>query len=252
MDETLDTTEMMTPLILNELMKRKKQGRLPPELQQRVDRLWTETLEVYRRTLAEAGGENAPGAEDKANGQAHAFLIRSTVVTDDEMGHWVQKLDGRRVVVILDSCHSGGLNPTGGPADPTRARGARGRPGGFDFLRSEFARLKDLDQPSLTVLSAASEDEASAELGGQANGAFTAALLSLVAQKPAPIDIRQALDFSRTSIAEEIEARNRLRARRNLEPIKVFVPQLFTTDPQPVYLTLPPAPTDVDPAHEED
>jgi len=35
-------------------------------------------------------------------------VLRASMVLDDTFGRWVQELDGRRVVVILDTCHSGG------------------------------------------------------------------------------------------------------------------------------------------------
>jgi len=34
--------------------------------------------------------------------------IRRTALTDDTFGRWIQDLDGRRVVLILDTCHSAG------------------------------------------------------------------------------------------------------------------------------------------------
>jgi len=34
--------------------------------------------------------------------------VQKTAITDDAMGRWIQELDGRKIVVIVDACHSGG------------------------------------------------------------------------------------------------------------------------------------------------
>ncbi len=45
--------------------------------------------------------------------------MRHSCVTDDQFGHWLQRLAGRQIVVILDACHSAGFADEGkgfGPA----------------------------------------------------------------------------------------------------------------------------------------
>src|SRR5207248_1192572 len=34
--------------------------------------------------------------------------VRGTMLMDKTFGRWVQELDGRKLIVILDACHSGG------------------------------------------------------------------------------------------------------------------------------------------------
>ena len=57
------------------------------------------------------------GDEDKEPNGLDEFLVpynaspedlEGTVVMDDTLGRWIQALDGRRVVIILDCCYSGG------------------------------------------------------------------------------------------------------------------------------------------------
>jgi Caspase domain len=256
MDETIDTTEMMTPFAALQLEKEQEKGQLPAGLAERVRALLKAGFEVYNRILTQLGGENAPGAKEAATKQLVGAIMRPTVVTDDEMGHWIQKLDGRRIVVIMDSCHSGGMNRTeGAPTKDLEVR--RGR---FDFLSGEFARLKDLDQPSLTVLGAASEDESSTEVGLDRNGAFTGAILKLMSSSAGPVDARQALDHSKTAIIERYRVLNEARARHNrehpqdkpMEPGKPFTPSFFTTDAKPIYLKPPAADSNADPAQKKD
>jgi Domain of unknown function (DUF4384)/Caspase domain len=249
MDKVLVPYDAIGPGVLMLLDKRDKAGQLEPGLAQRVRGLFQVVIDTVNRVLAQLGGKSVPGAEDKAFRKATVNLLHQTQLTDDEMGHWVQKLDGRRVVVILDACRSGGMNKTEGPPD----KGLNGEPRarrGFDFLSGEFSRLKDLDQPNLTVLAAASENQDSAEFSSDKNGIFTASIIGLLAKAQGPVDARMAIETATADIAakfKEFERNIDLQIlthperKEQLEKQKggVFTPTLFTTDPKPVYLKLP-------------
>lgn len=250
LDETIDPHDEMGLCEFDELLGRQKKGLLPPALNERINRLAPEAVAIYQKTKAATSNLGDKESTIRALKQVDAYVRRMTGISDDEMGHWVQKLDGRRVTVILDACHSGGQTPTGGagqaPRENPRKKGA-----GFDFLTGEFTRLKDLDQPSLTVLAAAGEAETSLEVSSMDNGLFTTALLHAM-KRPAPVDMKAASDAARADVSAFIEGVNRARTEANKTLpadkrralIKPFVPQLFTTDPQPVYLI--PAPESSD------
>jgi hypothetical protein len=68
-------------------------------------------------------GGRCPSGDPNKSGELQDFLvpydgrlgngtdldsIRSSMVLDDTFARWIQALDGRKVVVILDACHSGG------------------------------------------------------------------------------------------------------------------------------------------------
>ncbi len=261
LDETIAPYETIDILSFMQLRKQAGAGQLPPALQERVRQLEPGYEQTIRSTMEEAGNAEPDAAlRLKAFQRANGYLMRQTSVTDDELGHWIQKLDGRRVVVILDSCHSGGLNPTA-TAPLKGLKGSPRRAAGFDFLIGEFARLKDLNQPSLTVLAAASESQSSIERNVDENGMFTTSIIRLLERSGGPVDARQVIDQSRPEIAQKIREANDRRTAANrlrppddqLEMVDLFVPQLFTTDPQPVYLK-PPAPTaaDAEATHPED
>jgi hypothetical protein len=79
--------------------------------------------------------------------------IRRTMVLDDAFGRWLQEWDGRRIVVVLDACHSAGLSDGGkslARSAPTAAQPEA--PRGFDFLDSELARIKDIGQRETALL----------------------------------------------------------------------------------------------------
>jgi Domain of unknown function (DUF4384)/Caspase domain len=246
LDEVLSPFDTMGPAILFMLRAQAKAGNLDPALSQRVNKQYMAASEYYDGVLAKLGGKQAPGALEKADKLTALFVINQTSVNDDDMGHWVQKLDGRRVVVILDACRSGGMTnieerPTKGTDDgPRRKRG-------FDFLSGEFARLKDLNQPSLTLIAAATDKEDSVEFGRDRNGIFTKAILELLAGSEGPVDARQVIENAKVVLAaraEEVNGRIDAAIKANpqekekLEKQKFepFTPTLFTTDTQPVYL----------------
>ena len=271
LDEVLNPYDDMGLCILDQLVGRQKQGLLAPALSERVVRLWEGAKATYEKAMAEASNLDEKEANIKANREAGAYVNRMTSVTDDEMGHWMQKLDGRRVVVILDACRSGGMTPTGGggeaqPRGPlkgdlgfdaltgefARAREPRKEEADFDFLTGEFARLKDLDQPSLTVFAAAGESESSIEMKSMENGLFTTAILEKIRRSP-PVELKSVSGSIRDEVVAFVESLNKRKTEMNktlppekqLKPTKPFVPQLFTTDPQPVYLVPPPESADV-------
>ncbi len=79
----------------------------------------------------------------------------NTRLVDDEFGRIIQDFDGRRVVVILDTCHSGGLSEATKGLTP---------PGGyFDFIDNELARTKDIGQKDAAMLCSSDSHEISVE-----------------------------------------------------------------------------------------
>ena len=236
-DELLVPYDAVNGSIWVAFIRLRKEGKLPPECVELMNRLGPSVSDVFDRAYTEAGGD---GNKEEANRQgarkASAFLFRSSAVGDDEMGHWLQKLDGRHVVVITDACRSGGLVPTGGPTKKGLKRLGQVETGGFDFLKSSMSRLKDLDQRSLTVLTAASEQQDSAEYSKSRNGLFTEMLLKILTLSTDPVDTQQAWEFSRQQISDFFTRRNEYRVAHNLPPDTVFEPQLFSTEPTPIAL----------------
>ena len=51
----------------------------------------------------------ANGADPGHPEATNAALLRETGISDDLFGRWLQRLDGRHVVVILGSCYGGGF-----------------------------------------------------------------------------------------------------------------------------------------------
>ena len=75
--------------------------------------------------------------------------LRNSVLLDDHFGRLLQHLDGRKVVLVLDTCHSGG--------QATAEKGLGGLEdvkalGGLDMLDGELQHTKDIGQKETALL----------------------------------------------------------------------------------------------------
>jgi hypothetical protein len=237
-DELLITYNALDVPALNALLEQRKQGQLVPQWESLLNGLDPEVHSVYQQAFAAAGGDaNQDEASEKASKQVQAFLLRRTAVSDDEMGHWLQKLDGRHVVVMADACHSGGMAATGlGGTKGLEASVRRRRPAGFTFLKKSLIRLKDLNQPSLTLLAAATEPTSTLESSGDRNSWFTTYVLERLNGSPGPVDTQQVFEHTKDQIARRFVRTNARRLAVGNPPLETFEPMLTTTEPTPVVL----------------
>lgn len=107
--------------------------------------------------------EGTRRGESRAAGLAR---FRATNITDDTLAAWLAPLAGRQVVLIFDTCHSGGL--AGDKAAGEKAVGEKSADGkllvtdlGKSFWLDEAARVKDIVQLNTLVLTSCAADEQS-------------------------------------------------------------------------------------------
>jgi hypothetical protein len=100
----------------------------------------------------DTGGDEADGLDEYLTpfgcNMDSLQTIQQSVITDDVLGHWLQKLDGRRVAIVLDTCYAGGFHQGEKevpPPDPTPDAP-------FDFLQGEVVRTKEIGQEGVIVL----------------------------------------------------------------------------------------------------
>ncbi len=137
-DEILLTHDFAGPAMLTYLFQ-----------QQQANKLDQAGLERFRQLVLISGIK--PGAtEQPSDEQIASNLMRSTGVSDDLLGRWVQALDGRRVIVILDTCYSGGY------ANVEKSFSAADVKDKIDFLDTELGRLKDIGQTDALLLGSSS------------------------------------------------------------------------------------------------
>ena len=129
------------------------------------------------------------------NEEANVALIRETGISDDLFGRWLQRLDGRRVVVILGSCHSGGFAATAkGDTEATE-------PLAFDFLDGEISRLKDIGQEEQALLAAAMSSEVARESRDLGMSVMPYFLERVIRNVESPVTLEQAFELCRVEVA---------------------------------------------------
>ena len=182
----------------------------------------------YGADLARASMAKANNNTEAASKMMEQVFVRATAVTDDQFGHWLQALDGRQVIVVLDVCHSGGFsaNERGIQAGQFRAP-AQQRKEKFDFLDQEIVRLKDIGQSNAALFTACSAQETTMERLEKDNGVMTYSLMETLQRatgKLTLIDAHRQVSALMTSYQEQI---NRKRIEAGLQARPINQPLLF-------------------------
>jgi hypothetical protein len=150
------------------------------------------------------------------------------MVLDDTFGRWIQELDGRRVLVVLDTCHSGGqgqeksLRTASTPAAPAR--------GAFDFLDGELARMKDIGQRETALLASSAASQVSFERREGDLSTMTYFLLGQLQADSRPLELKDAFAGLQSDVAKYVEA---------TFPGTTQTPVLVNNLASPLYLRLP-------------
>jgi hypothetical protein len=145
--------------------------------------------------------EGTRAGESAAAGRAR---FRQTNITDDELARWLQELQGRQVVMILDTCHSGGV--------------AEGKLLAESFLTDEATRVKDIAQLNTVILTSCAADEQSLFEGTRNKTMWFTYCLSEAIENPQikrPLTVQQAHEYTRRRMRELLREGN---AGRDQEP----------------------------------
>jgi hypothetical protein len=137
---------------------------------------------------------------------ARIARAKSTSILDDTLARWLQELSGRQVVLVLDTCFSGGFVKE--KKVPIQA----------NLLANEAARVKDISQMNIIVLSSCASDEQS-QFEGTANQTmwFTYCLSDLFEnpETPKPLTVDDAFVRVRKRMKQLLTQAN---AAREQEP----------------------------------
>ena len=164
--------------------------------------------------------------------KASELLVRSTGVTDDLFGHWLQWLDGRQVIVILDICHAGGFSTQEKGVEDS-AKSAKG----FDFLDREVSRLKDIGQDNIVLLTSSTTEELSLVRPDGELSVMTYHLLNVLKQAKGPLDIDMAYERVKKQMQAYFESDEFLeRNRQRKKPAKPHHPVLYKLTTNQVWL----------------
>jgi hypothetical protein len=133
--------------------------------------------------------------------EQRAARFRDSSIVDDVLARWIEELSGRHVVLILDTCHSGGV--------------VEGK-GLSRFFGDESTRVKDIAQLNVTVLTSCAADEQSLFEGTPDKTMwFTYFLAQAVETLPAPLTVRASYEFCRGGLRKILAKR---REAREQEP----------------------------------
>jgi hypothetical protein len=123
--------------------------------------------------------------------------IRDSSIVDDVLARWIEELSGRHVVLILDTCHSGGV--------------VEGK-GLSRLFGDEAGRVKDIAQLDVTVMTSCAADERSLFEGTPDKTMwFTHFLAQAVEKLPGPVTVRSAYDYCRKGLRQVLNRRNEAR-----------------------------------------
>ncbi len=219
LDEFLIPYDFMGLAALAGIVKQSEEGTLPAE--------FIPYVSLGKQAIDRAGSLE----------KAEELLIRETGVTDDLFGHWLQKLDGRQVVVILDICHSGGF----ATQEKDLKKGPALRSASFDFLDQEVGRLKDLGQDGTVLLTASSAQEVSMVRLEDDLSVMTYYLIDVLERATGPLEIKDVYRQCSTGVQSYFESDtmrkiNAVRIGKGLEPLQAHHPQLYNLAGKPVYL----------------
>lgn len=231
-DEYLLMHDYVDMSVLRPLMKKAEGGTLPEKLKPR----YAKWLEIYRR----AGADHA-----------HDALLRETCVSDDLLGHWLQRLSGRQILLMCDTCHAAGfvVNEKGfqSPQSPLE----------LEFLDSEIGRLKDLGQVDQALLAAC---DAQASSYGQRHrdavierwksetkgigeervienlAVFSYYLVDGLVALPPPLTAAQLQEHCRTGMKEYFITMNDLLRKNKLEPLIEHAPSFYNYSKRPIVM----------------
>ena len=152
--------------------------------------------------------------------KAHDVLARHSGISDDTFGIWLQKLSGRQIVLLLDTCHSGGFAADEKSFEPPKRRGE------FDFLDGELTRLKDIGQPEQAIISACKAWQTAYELPNGENGMMTTALLLSMRELQGPSPIEQNFAYIEEAMVELFRLWNEANREAGREPVEEHQPHM--------------------------
>jgi uncharacterized caspase-like protein len=211
-DEVLLPHDFVSLGILNEAVKRSQAGTLEPANGRRT----AEALTIVKQA----------GSLEKGS----AALLRETGVTDDLFAHWLQRLAGRQVIVVLDICFAGGF------AAQEKDLLSAGKAVPFDFVDSELTRLKDLGQKELVLLASSSAGATSAVRKEEDLSVMTYYLLEAVQAAPDRLTMEDAHRHCQRAMREYFQRMNQAAQAAGKPPLQPHEPHLFNYSSGAVFL----------------
>ncbi|MCA9022187.1 MAG: caspase family protein, partial [Planctomycetaceae bacterium] len=152
-------------------------------------------------SVADVDGDEQDGRDEVLIPyDANRENIKETSITDDTFGRWLQALDGRKIVVLLDACKSGGQ------ANNEKGLGQRtDKLKTFDFLDNELTRTKDIGQKQAAVLASSSASQISlVRLEGDLS-VMTYFLIEKIKSSDGALSLQQAFEHLSKAVPDYVK-----------------------------------------------
>lgn len=166
------------------------------------------------------GFDEAIAPYDLTAGQADApreqrlKLLRESNIVDDTLARWIQELQGRQVVLMFDTCHSGGIIANKQLLED-------------ELFADEAARIKDIVQLNTLILTSCAADEQSL-FEGTPNGTmwFTYCLTEAINRRDPEImlSVQDAFSFARERVKQLLVEGNAGRQQSPAISDNIFLP----------------------------
>jgi hypothetical protein len=131
-----------------------------------------------------------------------ADAIRATMLLDKTFGRWVQNLDGRQLIVIIDACHGGGQ--TQGAIKAITA-GDEDTPFRKFFFATTWQRTKDIGQRETAVLASSRATQVSFEQPEGDLSVMTHFLIEKLTISPQPVTLSEAFEYVKEQVPAFVE-----------------------------------------------
>jgi len=155
---------------------------------------------------ADDNGDEPDGKDELLipyDGVPRADRIHDTMLLDDTFGRWLQSLDGRKVIIIIDACHAAGMVSGEKAASDFSLSRNEDR---FDFLTDELekiAALKDISQRNSALLLASQSDETAKERRDGTLSVMTYYLIE-AAQRSSQVTLDEAFQYLKPRVIEYV------------------------------------------------
>ena len=130
--------------------------------------------------------------------------IEGTMLMDETFGRWIQELDGRKVLIVLDACYSGGqANDAKTPAKLLDDIQTEWQPFRFAFTR--LALAKDIGQKDAAVIASSNSQEVSYVRKEKDLSVFTYYMVNSIEEAQNPLTHVQLYDIVKPQVTDYVE-----------------------------------------------
>lgn len=135
--------------------------------------------------------------------------VRKSVLMDDHLGRLIQHLDGRKVVLMLDTCHAGGQAHADKGLDGVNQVGRNSaKPlNGLDMIDGELRRTKDIGQKETALLVSSRADQVSFVRKEGDFSVMSQFLAELLRAEKGPLSLTEAAALLKKLVPAYVESR---------------------------------------------